>query len=261
MPISGARSLPTWRNPLARDPPTYWFKLSVAIYIIAMVPYLLSSLSYAKFWNISEAAYEGLSLAGAVTFLINALFDLWVSWRLGGPLCSHGREWSYSMGLLSGVNWFMMGSMLYITASMFYFVGPLLDTIDPDGRFANASAILYITAASVYIIHALICLVGTFTIKMDPDKRRTYFIVCKCRRWQDFEWYILADLTFLGCAIFDVLYMSGVLVSLDTDVISMVNWMINAIIYMIAAFSDDFGAASNESIDGAQSVLSEHQDE
>mmetsp|Transcript_19822 Transcript_19822/g.45427 ORF Transcript_19822/g.45427 Transcript_19822/m.45427 type:complete len:254 (-) Transcript_19822:281-1042(-) len=253
MPISGARASPAWRNPFARDPPTYWFKLSVAIYIVAMIPYLLASLSYAQFWKISQAEYDGLSLAGAVTFLINALFDFWVSWRLGGPICGHGQ----------GQEWFMIGSMLYITASVFYFVGPLLDTIDTDGRFANTSLMLYITAAFVFVFHALVCLVGTYTDKMDPETRKTYFIECKCRRWQDFDWYTLADLTFMGCAIFDVFYMMGVLGALDTDVISNANWMLNAMIYMIAAFSDDFGAASqsNENSDGALSLLSEHQDE
>ena len=266
MPISGARALSTWRNPVARDPPTHWFKLSIAIYMVAMIPYLLSSLSYAQIWSIGEAGYDGLSLAGAVVFLVNALFDFWVSWRLGGPLCSHGREWSDSMDLpkclksLSGVNWFRIGSMLYISASAFYFVAPILDTIDADGRFASTSAKLYITAAVIYIFHALMCLVGTFALKMDPDTRQTYFIKCKCRRWQDFDWYTLADLTFLGCAIFDTFYMSGVLVALDNDVISMVNWMLNAIIYMIAAFSDDFGAEpaaqSSEKSDRTEHFLS-----
>ena len=61
---------------------------SICLDVLAMIPYLLQGFAVAGLWQISYPAVAGLETAGAVTFLFNSLYDLWVALKLIGATCS-----------------------------------------------------------------------------------------------------------------------------------------------------------------------------
>lgn len=265
MPLCGCRSQSTWiLNPLRSEPPEQWFKISIGIYIVAMIPYLLQSIAASGVWTVSTAVAGGLEMAGAVAFVVNSLFDLWVSVRTGegkfGCLVVAGEsrppwvERLPRLNFIRNVNWFFFGSVVFVSASILYLVAPIFCWY--VGGDPNVYLPLYLSAAAMFIIHAGICIMATLVLKAEPGTRKTYLIRRACKRWQDFDWLLIAGITFMFAAIFDVVvtyvinFKPNDFLVQGGGFISSIGWLINASLYMIAAFAGDFSPEDDENDDG-----------
>jgi len=218
-----------------------WMKISCGIYMMANIPYLLTGIYLANFWSTSERTAIWLELTGAFMFLIDGVLQLWLSIHLSdGDTCCRDKvlkaddpkplwveRWPYSGVRLRTANWFLFGSILYVSAMLFYIAAPIAYYW---GGYSGGG--LYITAAAIFVVHAIDCIIGTLIYNAEPGARNL-----PMSRWQDRDWYLWGDITFLAVAIFDV--YSNFYLERHGTFVSCLGWIANAFIYTIAAFADD----------------------
>ncbi|KAL7551776.1 hypothetical protein ACHAWF_018666 [Thalassiosira exigua] len=252
MPISGARASRSWNSSVcdaaAASSDGRWQKISCGIYITATIPYLVEGVAFEGWWRGEQPEWVGhIGIMGAFMFLFNGLFDLWLSVRFSdGDTCCRSWEiqdgdpaprwtdrWPPSMGRrLRTANWYFFGSILYVIAMIIYAAAEIVyyrcDCDVPE---------LWVTAAVIFVVHSFDCIAGTLISNAEPGARKTFFIQCGCKRWQDLDWYLWGDVTFIAAAIFDV--VSNYCLPNSGTLISAINWLVNALIYTAGAFAHD----------------------
>ncbi len=249
MPISGARASFIWNGSFSAPTPSWvgsWSKIAGGVYILAMIPYLLMGIIKANWWQAGKNTVAWLDFTGALMFMLNSLFDFSLAIHFSrGKTCCHGmvidddspipwwaEQWPKMEMQLQTANCFLVGSIFYIICTIPYFAGTVAHYWGGCGYKE-----VDITALVVYVVHAMVCIIGTLIGNKDLGAPKKYLVCCGCKRWQDLDWYLWGDITFMAAAIFEVtlnFYLKE-----TGGFKGSLGWIVNAFIYTAVAFAED----------------------
>ncbi|KAL7544558.1 hypothetical protein ACHAWF_011498 [Thalassiosira exigua] len=257
MPVSSARASRSEEAAASSSGGGRWQKVSCGMYVAATLPYVVEGVIVKGWWQ-GDAAWFGIG--GSLLFLANGLFDLWLSVRFndGGTCCQNedidaedeltprwAERWPRNVGnRLRTANYYFVGSVLYVVAMILYTAASV--TYYKYGLYWPG---LWVAAAAVFVVHSVDCIVGTLVGNAEPGAKKKHFVTFDCkrggfRRWQDVDWYLWGDVTFLAAAVFDV--VSNYRLPYSGTFISAINWLINAFIYTVGAFAHGKPAPAEE---------------
>ncbi|KAL7544559.1 hypothetical protein ACHAWF_011499 [Thalassiosira exigua] len=219
-----------------------WQKINCGLYLLATIPYVVEGIIFEGWWQVDPTWF---GIGSSLLFLINSLYDLWLSVGLrnddarssnqaiddGGPTSILTDRLPISKGKLRAADFYVFGSILYFVAMLMYTVASV-----SYYEFNRDMLALWVTAAVIFVVHSIACLAGTLISNAEPGARKTC-ILFGVKRWQDLDWYLWGDITFIAAAIFDV--VSNYCLPNSGTFISAGNWLINALIYTAGAYAHD----------------------